>query len=135
VIVLQFMGFMAGWNQPGEFTPLASALLAGLLASWATFLPSFVFIFVGAPHVDRLTRVPRIRGALAAVTAAVVGVIATLALLLAQVVIFPDGWRAGPDLGALALTLAAAVALERLRWPLPAVLVVAAVAGLALRLL
>jgi chromate transporter len=133
VIVLQFMGFMAGWNQPGEFTPLAAALLAGLLASWATFLPSFVFIFVGAPHVDRLTRVPRIRGALAAVTAAVVGVIATLALLLAQVVIFPDGWRAGPDLGALALTLAAAVALERLRWPLPAVLVVAAVAGLALR--
>ena len=135
VIVLQFMGFMAGWNQPGEFSPLAAALLAGLLASWATFLPSFVFIFLGAPHVDRLTRVPRIRGALAAVTAAVVGVIATLAVLLAQVVIFPDGWRAGPDLGALALSVAAAVALERLRWPLPAVLVAAAVAGLALQLL
>jgi chromate transporter len=135
VIVLQFMGFMAGWNQPGEFTPLASALLAGLLASWATFLPSFVFIFVGAPHVDRLTRVPRIRGALAAVTAAVVGVIATLAVLLAQVVIFPDGWRAGPDVGALALSVAAAIALEKLRWPLPLVLVGAAAAGLALRLL
>jgi chromate transporter len=83
--------------------------------------------------VDRLTRVPRIRGALAAVTAAVVGVIATLALLLAQVVIFPEGGRAGPDLGALALSVGAAMALERLRWPLPAVLAVAAVAGLALR--
>ncbi|HWJ05869.1 MAG TPA: chromate efflux transporter [Steroidobacteraceae bacterium] len=132
IIVLQFMGFMAGWNQPGGFTPLGSALLAGALASWATFLPSFVFIFLGAPHVERLTRVPRIAGALAAITAAVVGVIATLALLLAQVVFFPDGWPAWPDWRAVLLAAATWVALERLRWPLAAVLCGASALGLLL---
>ncbi|HEX6571532.1 MAG TPA: chromate efflux transporter, partial [Steroidobacteraceae bacterium] len=105
VIVLQFMGFMAGWNQPGALPPLAAALLGGALAAWATFLPSFVFIFLGAPHVERLTNEPRIGAALAAITAAVVGVIATLALLLAQVVLFPDGWLAWPDWRAIALAL------------------------------
>jgi chromate transporter len=135
VIVLQFMGFMAGWNQPGGFTALSSALLAGGLAAWATFLPSFVFIFLGAPYVERLTSVPRVGGALAAITAAVVGVIATLALLLAQVILFPDGWRAGPDWAAVALAAAAWFALERLKWPLVWVLVASAGVGLALRLL
>jgi chromate transporter len=133
VIVLQFMGFMAGWNQPGGFPPLAAALLGGALAAWATFLPSFVFIFLGAPHVERLTNVPRIGAALAAITAAVVGVIATLALLLAQVVLFPDGWLAWPDWRAVALAFGAWLALERLRWSLPAVLGLAAACGLMLR--
>ena len=91
VIVLQFIGFMSGWNQPGPLSPLGAAVLAALLASWATFLPSFVFIFLGAPHVERLTRSPRIQAALAAITAAVVGVIATLGVLLAKVVLLPDG--------------------------------------------
>lgn len=130
VIVLQFMGFITGWNQPGSLSPLGSALLAGALATWATFLPSFVFILLGAPHVDRLTRHPRIDAALGAITAAVVGVIATLALLLAQVVLFPDGWRHAPDFVALVIAAAAWLLLERLRWPLGAVLAVAALAGL-----
>ncbi|HET9693968.1 MAG TPA: chromate efflux transporter [Steroidobacteraceae bacterium] len=133
VIVLQFMGFMAGWNQPGEFTPLASAVLAGTLAAWATFLPSFVFIFMGAPHVERLTQVPYVATSLAAITAAVVGVIATLVLLLARVILFPDGWLAWPDWRAVALSVAAWIALERLRWPLPAVLGLAGALGLLLR--
>ncbi|MBK7902316.1 MAG: chromate transporter [Proteobacteria bacterium] len=64
IIVLQFMGFMAGWNQPGPLSPLGSALLAGALATWATFLPSFLFILLGAPYVERLTRNARIEGAL-----------------------------------------------------------------------
>ena len=71
VIVLQFMGFMAGWNQPDPLAAAAAAILAALLASWATFLPSFVFIFLGAPYVERLTRMPRVAAALAAITAAV----------------------------------------------------------------
>jgi chromate transporter len=104
--------------------------LAGALASWATFLPSFIFILLGAPHVDRLTRYPRIDAALGAITAAVVGVIGTLALLLAQVVLFPDGWRHAPDFIALVIAAAAWLLLERLRWPLGAVLAVAALAGL-----
>ena len=135
VIVLQFMGFMAGWNQPGPLSPLGSALLAGALATWATFLPSFLFILLGAPYVERLTRNARIDGALGAITAAVVGVIATLVLLLAQVVLFPDGWRAAPDWNAVLIAMAAWFLLERARWPLGPVLLAAAASGLLLRLL
>ena len=133
VIVLQFHGFVSGWNLPGDFTPLVSALLAGALAAWATFLPSFVFIFLGAPHVERLTHVPRVASALAAITAAVVGVIASLAVLLAQVILFPDGWFAWPDWRAAALCAGAWFALERLNWSLPAVLGLAGALGLLLR--
>jgi chromate transporter len=129
VIVLQFMGFMAGWNDPAPLAPLAAALLAGALASWATFLPSFVLILLGAPYVERVTRNARIAGALGAITAAVVGVIATLAVLLVQVVVFPTGWLALPDVHAVLIAVAAWLALERARWPLGWVLAAAAAAG------
>ena len=99
IIVLQFMGFMAGWNQPAPLAPDLAAVLAALLAAWATFLPSFVFIFLGAPYVERITAEPRVAGALAAITAAVVGIIATLALLFARVVLLPNGIAAAPDWG------------------------------------
>jgi chromate transporter len=133
VIVLQFMGFMAGWNQPAPLGPVASATLAALLASWATFLPSFVFIFLGAPYVERLSRMPRASAALGAITAAVVGIIATLLLLLARVVILPDGL--GGPVGWAALALAAGLwfALERSRLELHWALLIAALAGLALQ--
>ena len=72
-----------------------AAVLAALLASWATFLPSFVFIFLGAPYVERITSEPRAAAALSAITAAVVGIIATLAVLLGRVVLFPGGPAAG----------------------------------------
>jgi chromate transporter len=131
VIVLQFMGFMAGWNQPGPLDPAAAAILAALLASWATFLPSFVFIFLGAPYVERLARAPRIGAALAAITAAVVGIIATLGLLLARVVILPEG--ATGRIGWVAITIAAATwwLLERPRLALHWTLMLAALAGVA----
>jgi chromate transporter len=129
VIVLQFLGFMAGWNHHAPLAPLWSALLASALASWATFLPSFVFIFLGAPHVERLTHDARIASALAAITAAVVGIIATLALLLAEVVLWPQGWTGGFNWSALAIATATWFALERRRWPLPPVLAAAAAAG------
>jgi chromate transporter len=135
VIVLQFMGFMAGWNQPGPLDPATAAILAALLASWATFLPSFVFIFLGAPYVERVTRAPRLGAALAAITAAVVGIIATLGLLLARVVILPQGLTGGIAWAALAVAVAVWWALERARLDLHWVLVLAAVAGLAARAL
>jgi chromate transporter len=133
VIVLQFMGFMAGWNQPGALDPAVSAVLAALLASWATFLPSFVFIFLGAPYVERITRAPRISAALAAITAAVVGIIATLALLLARVVLLPDGWQGGIGWAALAIAAAVWWTLERTKLELHWALVAAALAGLAVQ--
>ena len=131
VIVLQFMGFMAGWNNPAPLEPVAAAVLAALLVSWATFLPSFVFIFLGAPHVERLTQEPRVGGALAAITAAVVGIIGTLALLLARVVLLPDGMTAGPSWLALGLVVAVWLVLRRTSIALPWVLAGAALAGLA----
>jgi chromate transporter len=135
VIVLQFMGFMAGWNQPGVLDPTGSAVLAALLASWATFLPSFVFIFLGAPYVERVTRAPRLSAALAAITAAVVGIIATLALLLARVVLAPDGGLGGIAWAALAIAATVWWTLERTKVELHWVLLAAALAGLALQAL
>ncbi len=132
VIVLQFMGFMAGWNQPAPLSPAAGAMLAALLASWATFLPSFVLIFLGAPHVERLTGNPRIASALSAITAAVIGVIATLAVMLGSVVLFPGGFGAAialPPLGIAAVTWL----LLRTGLALPWILVIAATAGLAVQ--
>jgi chromate transporter len=131
VIVLQFMGFMAGWNRPAPLDPGAAALLAAVLVSWATFLPSFVFIFLGAPYVDRIAREPRIAGALAAITAAVVGIIATLAVLLARVIVFPASLTGPPGWAALAIAAAAWLALRCEKIDLPWILAGAALAGLA----
>jgi chromate transporter len=131
VIVLQFMGFMAGWNNPAPLEPASSAVLAALLVSWATFLPSFVLIFLGAPYVERLTQEPRVGGALAAITAAVVGIIATLAVLLARVVLFPNGIAGAPSWLALGLTVVVWLILRRTKVALPWALAGAALAGLA----
>ena len=114
IIVLQFVGFMAGWNAPGVAGQSATATTTALLASWATFLPSFVFILVGARYVERLAANPRLAAALAGITAAVVGVIANLAVVFAGAVIIPAGIEA-PSWPALAIALAALIVLERTR--------------------
>jgi chromate transporter len=112
IIVLQFVGFMAGWNAPGAAGPALTAAMTALLATWATFLPSFVLILVGAPYVERLTANPRLAGALSGITAAVVGVIANLAVLFGGTVIFPAGLQA-PHWPALAIAIAALILLEQ----------------------
>jgi len=133
IIVLQFMGFMAGWNQPAPLSPGTAAVLAASLASWATFLPSFVFIFLGAPYVERITAEPRTAGALAAITAAVVGIIGTLALLFARVVLLPNGIGSAPDWATIAIAVAVWLLLMRTRVDLPWILAAAAGAGFLLR--
>ena len=129
IIVLQFMGFMAGWNHPVPLAQATSAVLGAALAAWATFLPSFVFIFLGAPYVERIAGEPRIAGALAAITAAVVGIIGTLALLFARVVLLPNGIDAGPDWSAMAIAVAVWLLLTRTRIDLPWILAAAAGTG------
>ena len=109
-------------------------MLGALLASWATFLPSFVFIFLAAPYVERITSAPRVAGALAAITAAVVGIIAALALLFARVVLLPGGFGAPPDWLAVAIAVVAWLLLARTRLDLLWVLAAAAAAGLVMRL-
>jgi len=114
IIVLQFVGFMAGWNAPGAAGTAVTATATALLTTWATFLPSFVLILVGAPYVERLTANPRLAGALSGITAAVVGVIANLAVVFAGTVIFPAGIKA-PHWSALAIAIAALILLEKTR--------------------
>ena len=90
IMVLQFIGFMTGWNNPELPNQTLSAILSGLLATYATFLPSFLFIFAGAPHIEKLRHNPRLNAALSGVTAAVVGVILNLALTFGAAVILAN---------------------------------------------
>jgi len=136
ILVNEFVGFLAGWSSGG----LGLALAGAAIALWCTFAPSFVWIFAGAPYAERLERNPRAAGALAAITAAVLGVIAKLALFFAAHALFARqltlGPTALPDLASahlwmVALALAAGVALIRFKANLLLVLAVCALAGLA----
>jgi chromate transporter len=90
LIVLQYVGFLGGWNQHGQLSPLVSATLGAFISTWATFAPSFFWIFVLAPHVQRFQSRSQLRHILQAVTAAVIGLILHLALWLGRQVLFND---------------------------------------------
>ena len=125
IMVLQFVGFMAGWQAPaGGLSAGASAVLCALLTTWATFLPSLTLVLVGAPYIERLRKVRALSAALAAILAAVTGVILHLGLTFGQSVLFPDGLAGAPALGGLLLALAALVALRATKIS-PALLVLA----------
>jgi chromate transporter len=83
IMVLQFVGFMAAFRAPGTLPPLLAGTLGGLLATWVTFTPCFLWIFLGAPFVETLRGNKALSAALAAITAAVVGVILNLAVWFA----------------------------------------------------
>lgn len=128
VIVLQFVGFAGGWNHPPTgWSPGSSAVLGGLVTVWATFVPCFVFIFLGGPYVEGLREKKGIANALSAITAAVVGVILNLAVVFAIVAIHP---RAGEwDYFTAILSVVAFVALMRCKADLIPVLLLCACAG------
>jgi chromate transporter len=88
IMVLQFVGFLAAFRDPGMLHPLVAGTLGGLLATWVTFAPCFLWIFAGAPYVETLRNNKALAAALAAITAAVVGVILNLAIWFAVHVIF-----------------------------------------------
>jgi chromate transporter len=128
IIVLEFVGFQAGWNHPGTWTPLAAATAGALATAWVTFLPSFVFILVGAPYVERLRGRRWLAGALAGVTAAVVGVILHLGWTFGRQVLLGGG---RPDPVATAIAAAALLALVRYDVKVPWLVAAGALAGLA----
>src|SRR4051812_31090793 len=88
IMVTQFVGFMAAFRAPGALPPLLAGTLGGLLTTWVTFAPCFLWIFVGAPYIERLRGNPALAGALSAITAAVVGVILNLAVWFALHTVF-----------------------------------------------
>ena len=148
ILVTQFVGYLAAFRAPEPFTPFVAGLLGAGLTTWVTFAPCFMWIFGFAPWIDRLGNAVRLKGGLAAVTAAVVGVIANLTAWFALHVLFADigqrrfgpvrlywpelgslDWRAGL-LAALACVLAIG-----LKWSVLRILAVCAAGGLALGLL
>ncbi len=132
IMVLQFVGFMAGWQAPtGGLSAGASAVLCALLTTWATFLPSLTLVLVGAPYIERLRKVQRLSAALAAILAAVTGVILHLGLTFGRSVLFPHGVGAGPVVWSLLLALASLVALRTTKVSPAALVLGGALLGIA----
>ncbi|TYO66601.1 chromate efflux transporter [Bradyrhizobium hipponense] len=147
IMVLQFVGFMAAYRDPSGLSPMLAATLGGLLATWVTFTPCFLWIFVGAPYIERLRGNTGLAGALSAITAAVVGVILNLSIWFALHTLFRETVpvQAFPfafdqpvltsvDVPALVLSIAAATAIFRLKLGMLTVLAGSCAAGVVLRL-
>lgn len=144
VQVVQFVGFMGAYRNPAPFNPLLAGVLGSVVTTWVTFVPCFIWIFLGAPYIERLRGNRLLSSALSSITAAVVGVILNLAVWFAVHVVFvrvdeshwmgmrllrPDPSTA--NLGAALIAGGAFVALFRLRWGMIRTLAVAAGIGIA----
>ena len=142
-MVTQFVGFMGAFRDPGALPPMLAGTLGGLLTTWVTFTPCFLWIFLGAPFVETLRGNQALSAALATITAAVVGVVLNLAVWFALHVLFAEVRvvRLGPatldlpvlatvNVPALLLTTLAVLAVFRLK--LGVLTVLAASAGLGL---
>jgi chromate transporter len=147
IMVTQFVGFMGAFRQAGDMPPLLAGVLGGVLTTWVTFTPCFLWIFLGAPFVEALRGARALNAALGAITAAVVGVILNLALWFGVHVLFAQVRPLGVagvrvdvpvwstlDVAALALTLAAAIALFRFKVGIIPVLLACAGLGAGLHL-
>ena len=146
ILVLTFVGFLAAAGAPGGLAPVAAGFVGATLVTWVTFVPSFLWIFLGAPYMEKLRGNPALAGGLAAITAAVVGVILNLALFLGLHGLFGGvaTLDVGPvhapwpewltmDVRALALSAAAATAIFWFRLGVVPTLALCCLAGVALR--
>jgi chromate transporter len=125
IMVLQYVGFLGAWKLHPE-AALLNGTLGALITTYTTFLPSFTFVLLAAPYVERLGEAPRLRAALAGVTAAVVGVIARLATVFGASALL-DGARV--DLFAAALAAVAFALLRRTSIPIPVLILAGAALG------
>lgn len=142
IMVVQFVGFMGAFNAPGGLNRWVAAIVAATLVTWVTFVPCFLFIYLGAPYVEGLRHNRALASALTGITAAVVGVIANLAVYFGLHVLFDDVTRhhAGPlrvnlpeiasfNPQAAVVAVLAGVLIFRLHWSVLRTLGVAAVVG------
>jgi len=146
--VVQFVGFMGAYRNPGALDPWLAGTLGAVLTTWVTFVPCFLWIFLGAPYIEWLRGNQRLSAALSAITAAVVGVVLNLAIWFALHVLFaqvaehqgPLGLRllipdvATADLLALAISVAAFIAMLRFKLGVLPVLGASAAIGIVARL-
>jgi chromate transporter len=148
IMVLQFVGFMAAFRAPGICPPLLAGALGGLLATWVTFTPCFLWIFAGAPYIEQLRGNKLLSGALSAITAAVVGVILNLAIWFAIHTVFRATLRvavlgarfdapvpASLDVWSLVVALGAAIAIFRFKAGMIPTLAASCAAGVVLHTL
>ncbi|WOH69849.1 chromate efflux transporter [Bradyrhizobium sp. BWA-3-5] len=146
IMVVQFVGFMAAFREASGLSPMIAGTLGGLLATWVTFAPCFLWIFVGAPYIEALRGNKALAGALSAITAAVVGVILNLSIWFALHTVFRQTFPvqgfslsfdapvlASIDLPALVLSIAAATAIFRFNIGMLVVLAASCVTGILLR--
>ncbi len=147
IMVVQFVAFVGAYRAPGDLDPWVAAVVAALLTTWVTFVPCFLFILLGAPYVERLRGNRGLAAALAGITAAVVGVIASLALFFALHTLFDDTSRlaAGPldleypvlgslDVPSLAITALGCALVFWRKWSVLRTLGACALAGIVLGL-
>src|SRR5436190_2185708 len=133
IMVLQFVGFLGGYQHSGTLPPLLAATLGAFITTWATFVPCFLWIFLGAPYIERMRNNTNLTTALSAVTAAVVGVILNLAVWFGLHVIFPGNGKV--DWFALVVCAAAFVAMLRYKIDIIPVVLSAGLFGLIYKLL
>ena len=147
IMVVQFVGFMAAFREASGLSPMLAGTLGGLLATWVTFTPCFLWIFAGAPYIEALRGNKSLAGALSAITAAVVGVILNLSIWFALHTLFRQTFPvhglglsfdapvlSSVDLPALALSIAAAIAIFRFNLGMLVVLGASCIAGVLMRL-
>src|SRR6185503_9151578 len=148
ILVTQFVGFLAAYRDAAPFSPVVAGVLGAALTTWVTFVPPIALIFAGAPFVEQLRANQRLSGSLAAITAAVVGVILNLTVWFALHVLFGEvrEARAGPlrwyafdplalDLKVAALAALAAILAFWFKRGLVELVLVMAALGIAVRLL
>ena len=127
IMVVQFVGFMGGWNHSGDWSPVLGGLVGSLVATYFTFLPCFFFVFLGGPYIEKFRENRRLSAALSSITAAVVGVVLNLAVWFGHQVLFPPGgsfnWMAA------GIGVAAFVAMQVFKIDILLVILGAALAG------
>ena len=133
IMVLQFVGFLGGWHQPGQLSPLFAATLGALVTTWTTFVPCFLWIFLGAPHIEQLRGKELVNAALSTVTAAVVGVILNLAVWFGIHVLFPN--KGQIDWFATVLAAIAFAGMVKWKWDIVPVVIGGGIAGLLYKMI
>jgi chromate transporter len=133
IMVLQFVGFMGGWHNAGSLSPWLAGTIGALITTWVTFVPCFLWIFLGAPYIERLRDQAKLNSGLSAITAAVVGVVLNLAVWFGLHTLFPE--RGIINWFAVVVGLVAFLGMLRWKWDVVPVVLGSGMLGLIYHLI